>query len=237
MSSRRRCGYSTFTLPWRRLMKSSISPPPIGPGRYSAFSATRSSNRSGFRWRRMLLHPARLELEQPRRLAAREQLVHRRVVERDPVDVRAGARVRLDRVESVRDHGQRLQSEEVHLEEADLLEVPHGELRRDFVVRPAIERRELDDRPRGDHDAGGVRGRVPDEPLEPGRHLDQLANGRVGVVRLLERRNLRQRLARWSRRPRGAAAPSSRSGPPPRTECRAPARRPGSPPARPGCRR
>ena len=80
----------------------------------------------------------------------------------------------LDLVERVPDQRQRAEPEEVHLQEADALDLLHRPLGDDFVLLALVERDELGQRPRRDHDAGGVDGRVPGHALEPLRDGEQL---------------------------------------------------------------
>ena len=57
--------------------------------------------------------------------------------------------------------------EEVHLQEAERLDVLHRELRDDLLVRALLlERDVLDERPVADDDAGGVDRVLADEALE-----------------------------------------------------------------------
>ena len=77
--------------------------------------------------------------------------------------------------------------EEVHLEQAERLDVLHRELRDDLLVDALLlERHDLDERPVGDHDACGVDRVLADEPLERRREVDDLADDLVGVVRLAQ---------------------------------------------------
>ena len=66
----------------------------------------------------------------------------------------------LDLLDRVDDQRQRAQAEEVHLQQADALDLLHRPLGGDFVAGPLVERRVLGDRPRRDDDAGGVDRRV-----------------------------------------------------------------------------
>ena len=91
--------------------------------------------------------PRALELEDAVGLAVAEQLVGLRVVERDRVDVEVDALGALDLVERVADQRQRAQPEEVHLQEADALDLLHRPLRDDFVLLALVERHELGERP------------------------------------------------------------------------------------------
>ena len=76
----------------------------------------------------------------------------------------------LDRVVEQRE---RAQAEEVHLEQADALDLLHRPLRGDFafVLLAAVERHELGERPRRDHDAGGVHRGVTRHALEAPRDV------------------------------------------------------------------
>jgi hypothetical protein len=76
-----------------------------------------------------LAHPRRLELEDAGRFAALQHRVGLRVVERDLRDV--GPADELDRLV---DHVEVAQAEEVHLQEAERLDVLHGELGHDLLV-------------------------------------------------------------------------------------------------------
>jgi hypothetical protein len=135
-------------------------------------------------------HPLRFELEHAGGSRLAEEVVDRGVVQEQRVEVRPAPRDVGDRGQGIVDQRQRLQSEEIHLEEADLLDVGHRELRRDRVVRSTVQRRELDDRLRCDHDPRGVGRRVADQPFEALADVDQLLHARVGLVGLLERGDL-----------------------------------------------
>ena len=77
--------------------------------------------------------------------------------------------------------------EEVHLEQAERLDVLHRELRDDLRVDALLlQRHHLDERPVGDDDACGVDGVLAYQALERLRQVDDLADDLVGVVRLPE---------------------------------------------------
>ena len=88
-----------------------------------------SSKRVGLEVLEELLHPARLELEYSGRLAGREELIGARVVAAGhPRERSAGLRRRafgpcVDQADRDVDDRQRLQAEEVELDEARLLDV------------------------------------------------------------------------------------------------------------------
>ena len=77
------------------------------------------------------------------------------------------------------DQRQRAQAEEVHLQQADALDLLHRPLRDDFVVGPLVERRVLGDRLRRDHHAGGVHRGVARHAFEPAGDREQLLDLRV----------------------------------------------------------
>ena len=142
-------------------------------------------------------HPRRLQLEDAERLAAPEHAERVGVAGRQGVEVGGGAAGPAHVVDRLREDRQRAQPEEVHLEEADLLEDVHRVLRRD-VVAHLVERDVLLERGVRDHDAGGVLARVAVEPLQAARDRHQLLEPRVlahlglqvvvGLERLLEAR-------------------------------------------------
>ena len=75
------------------------------------------------------------------------------------------------------------QAEEVHLQQAGLLDVAHLPLGADdllvlVLVRELLERDQVLERPVGDHHARGVRADVPDRPFEPSGEVEQLARSR-----------------------------------------------------------
>ena len=68
----------------------------------------------------------------------------------------AVAEILVDEVQGVADDGQVAQAQEVHLQEADGLDIAHGELGRDFALDRLVERDEFGQRPGGDDHPGGV---------------------------------------------------------------------------------
>ncbi len=102
--------------------------------------------------------------------------------------------VRLISSSAVVDQRQRAQAEEVHLQEADALDLLHRPLRDDFVLLRLVERHELGQRPRRDDDAGGVDRGVAGHPLEALRDGEQLLDPLVLLLHLLQRRALGERL-------------------------------------------
>ena len=104
----------------------------------------------------------------------------------DRVDVDVDVLGPLDFVEGVADERERAQTEEVHLQEADALDLLHRPLRDDFVLLTLVERNELGQRLRRDHDAGGVHRGVTSHALQPSRHAEQLPDPLVLLFHLLE---------------------------------------------------
>src|SRR3569623_3303577 len=144
-----------------------------------------------------LAKAARLELEHAGRIAARDHLEDAGVVLRDPRDVEllALALLQIDEPDRGLDHRQRLQAEEVELDEAGLLDLLHRELRDDLVVLAAEARHVLPQLLVADHHTRGVHARVAIAPLARRRQLQQLAVQRRLVVELLQFRRLLARLA------------------------------------------
>src|SRR5439155_1897856 len=88
-----------------------------------------------------LAHPRALELEDAECRPLSEHLVGLRVVERDAVDVEIDPLGPLDLLEAVVNERQRAQAEEIHLQEADALDLLHIPLRRQLVALPFVKRR------------------------------------------------------------------------------------------------
>ena len=96
--------------------------------------ATMSLNSVGRIWLQRLAHALRLELEDADRVAAREHLVGLRVVEGDRLHLDLDASRAPDDVHGVLDHVEVAQPEEVHLQQADLLDRAHRVLGHDLVL-------------------------------------------------------------------------------------------------------
>ena len=94
-----------------------------------------------------------------------------------------------DQLDRLVDHVEVAQAEEVHLQQAERLDVPHPELGDDLLVAAfLLQRDDVGQRPVGDHDARRVDRVLADEALERLREVDDLPHDRVGVVGLLELR-------------------------------------------------
>ena len=133
-----------------------------------------------------LLHAGALELEHPGGVAPREHPVGLLVVERQPVDLDADAARALDDAERGLDHVEVAQAEEVHLEQAELGDVVHVELRDEFGLALLLQRQVLGEGLVADHHRGRVDGVVTDETLEAHGEVDDLLDLLVGVVGLPE---------------------------------------------------
>ena len=92
------------------------------------------------------------------------------------VDVEPAA----DELDGLVDDVEVAQAEEVHLEEAERLDVLHRELRHDLLVGALLlQRQVLGQRAVADHDAGRVDRVLADEALERLREVDDLAHDLV----------------------------------------------------------
>ena len=132
-------------------------------------------------------HARTFELEHADRLAAAEHLVGLPVVERNAREIELDAAL-LQQLAGERQHGERLEAEEVELHQPGLLDVLHVELRRrQGGARIAVERHQLVERAVADDDAGGVGRGVAVEAFELLRDVDQARDRRILVAQMLER--------------------------------------------------
>ena len=91
------------------------------------------------------------------------------------VDTRSRARSLLDHVEVA-------QAEEVHLQQAERLDVAHRELRHELLVCALLlQRHDVDQRLGADHDTGGVDRVRPRQAFERLCEVDDLARDRIEV--------------------------------------------------------
>ena len=145
------------------------------------------------------LHALGLELEHADRVAGGHHLVGLLVVEREPRHVGPLAGRALDDVQRVLDDVEVAQAEEVHLQQAELLDRLHRELRDELVVALPVavavararvgelERDDVRERLARDHDRRGVDRGVADDPLEAARDVDDLLRRAVRVVGAAQR--------------------------------------------------
>ena len=118
-----------------------------------------------------IAHPGRLELEDTRRIRPGQHLVRLPVVDRDRADVEPVA----DQADRLVDHVEVAEPEEVHLEQAERLDVLHRDLRHDLLVRALLlQRHDVDQRLGADHDPSGVDRVRPGQALERPGQVDDL---------------------------------------------------------------
>ena len=106
-------------------------------------------------------HAVRFKLEDAGGIAAGEESVSRRVIERESGRGRGRCprfclimRTESSRMVSV------VKTEEIHFQQTDAPERIHVVLRGDFILVRLVQRNDLGERPRRNHDARGVRGGV-----------------------------------------------------------------------------
>ena len=134
-------------------------------------------------------HRGGLELEHADGVAPGEQLVGGRVVEGDGVDVEADAAGALDDRQRVGDHVEVAQAQEVHLQQAQVLDAVHLVLGDDggglgVLARLglALDGQVVGERLLGDHDRGGVDAVLAAQALEAPGHVDHPADVGVGLA-------------------------------------------------------
>ena len=141
-------------------------------------------------------HPRRLELEHARRVAAGEHRVALRVVERKGADVDSA-----DEVDRLVDDVEVPQPEKVHLQEPEVDDVVHADLRHHLRVGALLlQRNDLDERLRADDDTRGMDRVGARQAFERAGEVDDLLGHRVGVDGLAQlRTGLECRLERLPR--------------------------------------
>ena len=140
----------------------------------------------GFTAAQRAAHAFGFQLEHADRVAALEQVVDLVIVplERVEIDRDPAPRKQVDRLAQ---HRQRLEAEEVELDQPGILDRLHVELRHRHVrTRIAVERDKLRQRPVADHHARGVGRGVAREAFELHRQVDQALDLVVVVVLALE---------------------------------------------------
>ncbi len=136
-----------------------------------------------------VLHAAGFELEDALGLAVGEELEDLRVGEVELLEVEVHAVLLLDQLAGPLQDAERPQAQEVHLQQADLLDDRAFELGDDVVgARGLVERHEVRQRLVGDDHAGRVHRGVAGQALELAADVDHLAGQLVLVVGLLELR-------------------------------------------------
>ncbi len=127
-------------------------------------------------------HPLAFELEHADRVAAGDQPIRLGVVERQAREVEVDP-LRRQQLLRPLEHRQRLQPEEVELDQPRLLDPLHVELRHRHVgARIAVHRHQLRQRPVADDDAGGVGRGVARQPFEAQGDLEQVRDLGIAVA-------------------------------------------------------
>ena len=175
-------------------MKSSIMPPWIGPGRYKRVESGQVFQARGLVAAQDVPHAVRLKLKNRRRFSAREKFVGCLVIQRQRAQIDVHAAILLDHVHGIVQHGERRQAQEIHLQQADVLEALHVVLRRDFIPVGLVQRDDVGERFGRNHDASGVRRSVPREALQALRHFHQVGVASVAVDQAFQLRRLLQAL-------------------------------------------
>ena len=133
----------------------------------------------------VLLHARGLELEQTGGIAAGKDLVCRGVVQRDVVDVHVHAVHRLDILHGVLDDRQRTQPQEVHLDQADALDLLALEFHHvQLGVLGNGHRREVLQIVLADNHAAGMHARLADRAFELLGVFERIAYQLVGRLAL-----------------------------------------------------
>ena len=153
----------------------------------------------GLKRAQMLLHPVGFELEESRRVAPREDGEGLGVVERNRLDVHRLAARLLDARQALLEHGQRLEPQEVHLEQPDRLHEMTVVLRAEQrVLVRGFDGDGLGERIAADDDAAGVHADLAHGAVEflhdaedAARHLgavlEFVAQVGAGLERVVER--------------------------------------------------
>ena len=92
----------------------------------------------------------------------------------------------LDQPQRVLDQRERGQPQEVHLEQRELFQAAHVELRHDFVAVGLVQRDQFLERLRRDHHARGVHRAVARQAFQAQRHLQDVVDARIFLRRLVE---------------------------------------------------
>ncbi len=136
-------------------------------------------------------HPVRFELEYAGGQRAMKNLLIRPfVIERNRVHVQFNPTIDANQPQRFMNHRQRRQAEEVHLQQADLVDGLHVVRGDNFVVLIAAQRHQVGQRLRSNHHTGGVHARATRQAFQLAGNVDQLADLRVVLIDLLQRLRL-----------------------------------------------
>ena len=161
-----------------------------GPGPVERVQGRQVGQARGLGAPKDVRHPAAFKLEDARRQALAEELIGLGVVERPGVRVHFLAARLFNELQAVVNHCEGPQAQEVHLQEANLLQVFHRILGCDFVSAAFVKRNHFLEGCRGNDHARGVRGGVARQTLQAQRDFHQLADARLLVAQLPEFRRL-----------------------------------------------
>ena len=128
-----------------------------------------------------VLHPGTFKLKHTAGQSRGKEIVGLLIVEREGVHVQIEALVLFEHLQGVVDDRQRGQGQEVHLQEPDSFHVGHRIHGRDFVFVRLVQRDEIRDRLRRNHDARGVRRGVAREAFQALGHVDQFPHAGIGL--------------------------------------------------------
>ena len=123
-------------------------------------------------------HSLGFKLEDGDRFPLAEQLVGARIVQWDVIDFECLAAGFQDLPGAAGDDGKGPETEKIHLQHADVLEVLHGPLAQD-VVTVLTERDHVDERGVSDDDTRRMGGLVAVEALEPLGYLEELGDAGI----------------------------------------------------------
>jgi hypothetical protein len=168
----------------------------IGPGRYSAFSAIRSSRRSGLACTSVSFMPPDSNWNTAVVLARLEHgVIGGAVVQRQGGEVDVHALDFLHQAHRLVEDGQRAQAEEVELDQAGLLDVVLVELRDHRVgAGGGVQRAEVGQLARRDHHAAGMHADVARQAFQLQRQRPQFGNFLLVVDAPADRGFLLQRI-------------------------------------------
>ena len=100
----------------------------------------------------------------------------------------------IDDTHGMVDHRQGLEAKEVELDQPDFLDVTHGILSDDFVVRAFVQRDVVSEGFLRNHHASCMGGGVPRQPFQGSGHLHEFADLGIGFRLLTQARLLSERL-------------------------------------------
>ncbi len=140
-----------------------------------------------------IAHPTRFQLEHAQRFRAIQQVVSLLVIQRQLVHVQRHALRALDHFASVANDRKRLQSEKIHLQQAEFAYGIHRILRHERAVFVGLERQQIHQRLGPNHHARCVNAGVARQIFEHECGINQFARRFFRLVSFLEFRRLLER--------------------------------------------